>query len=193
DISTRVVYYMAVAMSKRVDNLTVNAVNVNMNPTAVAQYKTTSLTEIDSGNIIISYDSKAENTGVNNSRYRIVRAENFWRAWSDNRVYSYDGEYQMMSYIMSLTLVDRPAAYFVTDHEETYYDVSNPENPMNRETGVFVDLLHDRGFEVKNLSISELVKNAEVLVGYDFLIYTNESFGSLILNPVCLFLFGFDR
>ncbi len=161
DISTRVVYYMAVAMSKRADNLTVSAVNVNMNPTAVAQYKTTSLTEIDSGNIIISYDSGAKANGVNNSRYRVVRADNFWRAWSDNRVYSYDGEYQMMSYIMSLTLVDRPAAYFVTDHEETYYDVTNPENPMNRETGVFVDLLHDRGFEVKNLSISELITEAE--------------------------------
>lgn len=161
DVTTRVIYYMALAMSKRADNFTVKTVNVNMNPTAVAQYKTTSLTEINPNNIIISYDSKAENTGVNNSRYRIVSADNFWRVWSDNRVYSYDGEYQMMSYLLSLTLVDRPAAYFVTDHEETYYDVSNPENPMNRETGVFVDLLHDRGFEVKNLSISELIRNAE--------------------------------
>ena len=161
DMGTRVVYYMALAMAKRHDNLTVSSVNVTMNPTAVAQYKTTSLTEIDSRDVIISYDSKNADTGVNNSRYRIVSADNFWRVWSDNTVYSYDGEYQMMSYLLSLTLVDRPAAYFVTDHGETYYDVTNPENPMNKETGVFVDLLHDRGFEVKNLSISQLAADAK--------------------------------
>ncbi len=153
-ISTRVVYYMAVAMSKRFDNCTVETVNVNINPTAVAQYKTTSLTRITSRDLIISYGS----------RYRIVSVDNFWRVMSDNTVYSYDGEYKMMSYMLSLTLVDRPTAYFVTDHGETYYTenpVTDTEKEMNGETGVFVDLLHDRGFDVKNLSISKLIEDAE--------------------------------
>lgn len=163
DISTRVVYYMALAMAKNRDNCTVRTVNVNMNPTAVARYKTTSLTEINSNDIIISYDAKTGDASVGNSRYRIVTANNFWRFNSDNTAYSYDGEYQMMSYLLSLTLVDRPAAYFVTDHGETYYDVSNPENPMNSETGVFADLLHDRGFEIKNLSIGKLIEDADRL------------------------------
>lgn len=152
EMSTRVVYYMAIAMSKRFDNCEVETVNVNIDPTTVAQYKTTSLTQITDRDIIISYGS----------RYRIVSADNFWRVMSDKTVYSYDGEYQMMTYMLSLTLIDRPVAYFVTDHGETYYDVSNAENPMNSETGVFVDLLHDRGFEVKNLSISKLIEDAEV-------------------------------
>ena len=160
NITTRVTYYMAVAMSKRYDNCEVSTVNVNMNPTSVAQYKTTSLTEITPTDIIISYKSN-DSFNAGKSRYRIVSSENFWRTWSNNTVYSYDGEFKMMSYLMSLTLVNRPTAYFVTDHEETYYDVSNPNNPMNTETGVFVDLLHDRGFEIKNLSISELIRQAE--------------------------------
>lgn len=150
-MSTRVVYYMAVAMSRKFENCTVEAVNVNINPTAVAQYKTTSLTEITARDVIISYGS----------RYRIASVDSFWRVMSDNTVYSYDGEYQMMNYLLSLTLVDRPAAYFVTDHGETYYDLENPESSMNVETEEFINLLHDRGFDVKTLSLSELIKEAD--------------------------------
>ncbi len=160
DTLTRVVYYMALAMDKRFDNCTVRSVNVNIDPTAVAKYKTTSLTDIKPTDVIITYtptDEDGERAGE--SRYRIVSAEKFWRIMSDGVVYSYDGEYQMMSYLLSLTLVDRPAAYFVTDHGETYY-VESPttdrEVEMNKKTGVFVDLLHDRGFEVKTLKLSEV-------------------------------------
>lgn len=151
NMSTRVIYYMALAMSKDFDNCEVETVNVKMDPTAVAKYKTTSLTKIKSNDVIISYGS----------RYRIVSADSFWRVMSDGTVYSYDGEYQMMTYLLSLTLIDRPVAYFVTDHGETYYDVSDTDNKMNAQTGAFVDLLHDRGFEVGNLSISKLIADAE--------------------------------
>lgn len=157
---TRVVYYMSLAMAKRFDNCTVDSVNVNLDPTAVAKYRTTSLTEILPTDVIITYTPTNEDgTPSNDSRYRIVSAEKFWRIMTDKTVYSYDGEYQMMSYLLSLTLVDRPAAYFVTDHGETYY-TENPttdaEIAMNRETGAFVDLLHDRGFEIKTLKLSDL-------------------------------------
>ena len=157
---TRVVYYMALAMDKRFDNCSVKSVNVNLDPTAVARYKTTSLTEITPTDIIITYTPTLEDgTRSGDSRYRIVSAEKFWRIMSDNTVFSYDGEYQMMSYLLSLTLIDRPAAYFLTDHGETYY-TANPttdvEVEMNKQTGVFVDLLHDRGFEVKTLKLSDV-------------------------------------
>ena len=148
---TRIVYYMAVALSKKFDNCTVETVNVTMNPTAVAQYKTTSLTSITPTDVIVSYGS----------RYSINSAASFWQIGSDNKVYSYDGEYKMASVLLSLTLVDRPVAYFVTDHGETYYDVSNPENPMNGETGAFADLLRERGFEIKNLALSALAEEAK--------------------------------
>lgn len=159
---TRVVYYMALAMDKRFDNCKVDSVNVNLDPTAVAKYRTTSLTDIKPTDIIITYTpTNEEGERAGDSRYRIVSAEKFWRIMSDKTVFSYDGEYQMMSYLLSLTLVERPAAYFVTDHGETYY-TTNPttdaELEMNRETGVLVDLLHDRGFEVKTLKLSDVKK-----------------------------------
>ena len=156
---TRVVYYMAVALAARYDNLEVKTVNVRMDPTAVAEYKTTSLTDIASTDIIISYGN----------RYRIANADTFWRSGSQ-KVYSYDGEYKLASILLSLTLVDKPVAYFVTDHGEAYYAPTDgmtdeeqikAQQERNKETGYLYDLLGEKGLEVKTLSLSQLIKDAE--------------------------------
>ena len=150
--STRLIYYMATALSKRFKNCDVEYYNVNMNPTALAKYKTTSLSQIKSDDVIISYGS----------RYSIVSADEFWHIGSDNVVYAFDGEYKLASIMLSLTLVDRPVAYFVTDHGETYYDAADPANEENnKKTGAFAELLVQRGFELKTLSLGSLIENAE--------------------------------
>ena len=139
---TRVVYYMAISLSEKFDNLTVETVNVRMNPTAVAEYKTNSLTSISSADVIISYGS----------RYRIVGADEFW-AIGEKQVYAFDGEYKLASILLSLTLVDRPVAYFVTGHGEDYYDPSNPQNPGNAKTSELANLLEERGLEIRTLDL----------------------------------------
>ena len=154
--TTRVIYYMALALSRKFDNCVVEYENVRMTPTAVARYKTTSLTEIDSDDVIVSYGTKDGNI----ERYSITSAEKFWHVGSDNKVYAFDGEYKLASILLSLTLVNRPVAYFVTDHKTSYYDVTNPQIPSNAEYGDFVDLLTERGLEVKNLSLAELIRGA---------------------------------
>ncbi len=156
---TRVVYYMALELASRYDNLEIKTVNVNMDPTSVAAYKTTSLTEISPSDVIISYGN----------RYRIASADTFWRI-GDNKVYSYDGEYKLASILLSLTLVDKPVAYFVTDHGEEYYaptDGITDEEELkaqierNKKTGYLYDLLTEKGLEVKTLSLSALIAEAE--------------------------------
>ena len=154
--STRLIYYMAVAIANKFDNCELEYVNVRMTPTAVARYKTTSLTEIDSDDVIVSYGTKDGDV----LRYSITSAEKFWHVGSDGKVYAFDGEYKLASILLSLTLVNRPAAYFVTDHNTTYYDVSNKNAPSNAELGNFVDLLNERGLEIKNLSLAELINGA---------------------------------
>ena len=148
---TRVVYYMAVALSKEYSNFKVEAINVRYNPTAVSMYKTTSLTDITPNDVIISCGS----------RYRIVGADSFWRILEDNSVYSYDGEFKLASILLSLTLINRPAAYFVYDHDETIYDPENPDSEGSREMGYFADLLTEKGFEIKKISLSETIREAE--------------------------------
>ena len=147
---TRVVYYMAVALAKEFENCEIETVNVKMNPTAVAEYKKTSLSQINPTDVIVSYGQ----------RYRIVSADSFWRIGSD-KVYSFDGEYKLASVLLSLTLVNRPKAYFVTDHGEDIYDAVNKENPINEKTGFLADMLMEQGFEILTLSLSETISSAE--------------------------------
>lgn len=119
-------------------------VNVRINPTAVAQYKTTSLSKITQNNVIISYGD----------RYRIVTLDSFWVQGSNN-TYHYNGEYRMASLIKSVSAVGQPAAYFVTDHEETVYDFENPESADSLKLAPFINLLAERGMLVKNLKLSD--------------------------------------
>ncbi len=147
---TRVVYYMCIAMSRKFDNFTVETVNINIDPTSVAEYKTTSLTVIESTDVIVSCGQ----------RYRITNAKSFWRIGSE-KVYSYDGEYKLASLMMSLTMVNRPAAYFVTNHGETYYDAENLESEGTVNTEAFAGLLLEKGFQLKTLDLGKLISDAE--------------------------------
>ena len=142
NFDTRATYYMALALQKKYSNVEVETINVNTNPTALSKYKRTSLTKINSNDVVVSYGD----------RYRIVGALNFWT--SD--YFSYNGEYRMATLIKSVTAINQPSAYFITDHGETYYDPASPESEGSVKTSYFYDLLTDCGLQVKNIAISEV-------------------------------------
>ncbi|MBO7304080.1 MAG: Gldg family protein [Clostridia bacterium] len=144
--AARYTYFMAMDLRARYsDRVEVETVNVVMNPTAVAQYKTTSLTEITANDLIVSYGE----------RYRIVNLNSFWKQGTSGDFY-YDGEYRVASLIRSVTAVEQPSAYFVTDHGETYYDPSEPTSDMSKSMGAFADLLRERGMQIKTLKLSDV-------------------------------------
>lgn len=144
--TTRVTYFMALALQKEFDNVTVKTVNVALNPTAVASYKTTSRDSIAASDIIVSYGAK----------YRIAGAKSFWTTLSTQDGYfSYNGEYKMASILASLTAIYQPAAYFVTDHGETYYDPQNPNSDMSKSMGALADLLTERGLRIETIALSD--------------------------------------
>ena len=141
----RVTYFMSLALRNRFDNVTVETVNVQYNPTAVATYKTTSREEIKPTDVIISCGA----------RYRIVSLDSFWISDTEGNSFSYNGEYKLATILASLTAINAPAAYFVTDHGETYYDPDSPDAPMSIETAYFADLLTECGLRIKTLSLSD--------------------------------------
>lgn len=143
--TTRAVYFMALKLANTFDNIEVETVNITYNPTAVAKYKPTSLSEIVSGDVIVSYGD----------RYRVVSTNNFWISMS-GEIIAFNGEYKMASLIKSVTAVDRPRAYFVVGHGETYYDSDNPDRAGNVDAAYLQDLLTDRGLETKTLDLSKV-------------------------------------
>ena len=70
--SMRATYFMALSLQKKYDNVTVEAVNVALDPTAVSMYRTTSREDIAASDVIFSYGAK----------YKIADALGFWT--SDN-------------------------------------------------------------------------------------------------------------
>lgn len=144
--TSRLVYFMALKMqNKYSDAVEVETVNVRINPTAVAKYKTTSLSKIEANNVIISYGD----------RYRIATVDSFWANGNTGASY-YNGEYRIATLIRSVTAISQPKAYFVIDHGETYYDPANPESEMSKSMAAFADLLADRGLEINTLRLSDV-------------------------------------
>ena len=145
---TRVTYFMALKLDKIFDNLEVETVNVNFNPTAVSKYKATSLSEIKTTDVIVAYGD----------RYRIAGAQSFWTTGSSGTFWSYNGEYKLATLIKSVTLANdsNPAAYFITGHGETYYDAANPDSVGSVASEQLKNLILDRGLQVKLLSLSEV-------------------------------------
>ena len=141
--NTRVVYFMALAMQRRYDNVRVEEYNIRYNPTAVSMYKTTSRSEIKATDVIISYGNK----------YRIINCESFWTRGSET-YYSFNGEYKLASAIASLTAISLPKAYFLTDHGTSYYNPAEPDSAMSLENAAFADLIADLGMEIKLLDLS---------------------------------------
>ena len=139
--ASRVPYTMALALENMFENLTVNTVNVSLNPTAVSAYTTTSRREIAPTDIIISYGAK----------YRVVSIDGMWTT----DYFSYNGEYKLVSILSSLTAINHPKVYFTVNHGETYYDPSNPDSEMSKSMGYLADLLTERGFEIELIDLSK--------------------------------------
>lgn len=148
---SRLAYFTALMLGNRYGALEVETVNVVQNPTAVSKYKTTSLSEISSDDVIISYGDK----------YRIVKTDYFWTNGTKDGDKYYNGEYRIASLIKSITSINHPIAYFVTDHGETYYDPEHPESETSIKTAAFADLLKNRGMEIKTLNLSQVDKIPE--------------------------------
>ena len=146
-LTTRPTYFMALELSNSLENFEVETVNITQNPTALSMFRPTSLAEINPTDVVVSYGD----------RYRIVNASNFWTTdTEDDRTtnyFAYNGEYKLATLIKSVTSIEQPKAYFLTDHGETYYDAKNPESENSRNAAYLNDLLRDRGLTTELLNL----------------------------------------
>ena len=143
----RATYFMALSLQKKFDNVKVKTVNVVNDPTAVSMYRTTSRDSITASDVIFSYGAK----------YTIADATGFWT--KDN--FSYNGEYRVASILASLTAINKPVAYFVSDHGTDFYDPNDPNSEKSIGLASFADLLTERGLEIRTLPLSSVERIPE--------------------------------
>ncbi len=142
--TTRYVYIMARALERRMPNIKVETYNVAEDPTKVQEYRTTSASEINWDQVIVSCEK----------RYRILSAVSFWSYMESGETpVAFDGEYRLATALLSITAVNRPVAYFTKGHGEKVYDPDDIDAPHNESTYAFYDLLIECGLSVKPLDL----------------------------------------
>lgn len=153
--STRYVYIMAMQLANKLDNVKVETYNINLNPTALDRFRTTSASSFHSKNVIVSCGD----------RYRIYTAESFWLSDSEGEsgnYWSFNGEYTMATAFFSVSSLSRPVAYFTYGHgEKLFVHEDDSENaallPMSDSRySAFYDLLLKEGLSVGYLNLAEV-------------------------------------
>ena len=144
---TRYVYIMAKEIERRMPNVQVVTCDVENDPTAVQQFRTTSASVIKWNHVIVS-------TGGERPRYRLYTASRFWNYdQTGQTLYAFDGEYRMATAFLSLTAQNTPVAYFTVGHGEKVYDPDAPESADSLSVAAFCELLQDAGLRVATLNL----------------------------------------
>ena len=134
---SRPVYLMALEMQRKYDNIKVEYINVEDNPTAVQKYKRNSAVEITPSHVVVTHDND----------FRLFPVNSFWTYTTENEIYGFDGEYKVAMAILSLTAIEKPSVCFTVGHGE------RPADPDSPETYAFYDLIINAGFNVKTVDL----------------------------------------
>ncbi|MBR4335591.1 MAG: Gldg family protein, partial [Clostridia bacterium] len=156
---SRYVYVMAKELEQYFDNITVETVNVTLNPTAVDRYRVVSSSSIPASSVIVSCGDQ----------YRVYTASQFWIAGTDDAgnttgLYSFNGEYKMATAFFSLSAIAQPKAYFLVNHGERYFAPDDEAHAalharteqQDEDLSAFYHLLLKAGLSVEYLDLTGL-------------------------------------
>ena len=161
------VHSTATQIAKEYPNVTISYHDNEKEP----EFFKTKFTEIErflssmENPIIIARQTVDEKTGeiTYGTHFKVYAARSFYGFSSkDSSLYAYNGEKVFASAILSLTLDETPAVYFLTGHNEKIY-TKNGENTMPLE---LVNLFYYCGFKVEELDLdnNDLPKDARMVI-----------------------------
>ncbi len=139
----RPIYILAKELSNEMPNIKVETLDLRTDSHAADAYKVTAASEIAESDIIVSYGQK----------HRIASAESFYTVGETSERWSFKGEFQLASMILSVVRVHAPVAYFTVGHGERYYDTENASHADNAALLSFFYTLTDLGMSVKTLDL----------------------------------------
>lgn len=150
------VYQTAREMESQFDNIHVDCVDIIKNPGFYKEYYTTAAQDIYTTSVVI--------TGGGESR--VYRLESFFITDEEDtsKIWAYQGEYRLVSAVLSLTQAEKPVMYFTTGHGEA----------VGSDGQAMIDLFIDGGYDVRmvDLASEELDPDARIVVinnpVYDF-------------------------
>ena len=147
----RMIQYSALALQKEFpDEVKVEYLNIEKNPSQVQKYKATSSSNIYAHQIIFEFGTE----------YRVCSYDYFFlkNDSTSNEHWAYNGEQKIASLILALTRADSPIAAFITNHGEAVEECESLRN-----------LVHRAGFDVVTIDLSkdEIPADCRLLICYD--------------------------
>ena len=147
----RMIQYSVLALQKEFPNeVKVEYLNIEKNPSQVQKYKATSSSNIYAHQIIFEFGTE----------YRVCSYDYFFlkNESTSNEHWAYNGEQKIASLLLALTRADSPVAAFITNHGEAVEDCASLRN-----------LVHRAGFDVVTIDLSkdEIPADCRLLISYD--------------------------
>ena len=129
------VYQTSLEMQKEYDYINVECIDIIKNPGFFKTFYTTAAQEIYTTSVVVACGEE----------FRIYNIESFFVNNEDGSIWAYQGEYRLVSAVLSMTATDLPSVSFTTAHGESIGD----------EAKAFMDLFTDAGFEVETVDLSK--------------------------------------
>ncbi len=145
--TSRLVYNTALQLQKKLDNVTVDTVNIIDNRSAVSKYMTTATTNIKTTDVIIE----------SGTEFRQLSLQSFYTMNSSNVVWAYNAEAKFASTIIAVTRAESPVCAVLTNHGEAFADVQ------------LFELITNAGYEYQliDLSKDEIPEDCRLMVSYN--------------------------
>ena len=129
------VYQTALEMEEKFDYVNVECIDIVKNPGFYKPYYTTAAQDIYTTSVLV----------VCGEEFRLFNIESFFVNNDDGSVWAYQGEYRLVSAVLSMTAADMPSVAFTTNHGERVGD----------SAGAFISLFEDAGFDVEMVDLTK--------------------------------------
>ncbi len=140
-------YRTALELQAEFDNIKVECVDIVKNPGVFKEFHTVAGQDIYTTSTVIATEND----------FRLFNLEAmFITNEDDGTIWGYDGEYKMVSAILSLTDAEMPPVYFTASHGEDLGD----------DAATLMQLFTDAGYEVKKIDLTkeDISEDARIVV-----------------------------
>ncbi len=128
------VYQTALEMQNTFDFVNVKCIDIIKNPGFYKDYYTTAAEDIKTTSVIVAASNE----------FRLFSIESFFITNEDGNIWAYQGEYRIVSAILSMTASEMPTVCFTTSHGET----------VGENASALVNLFASAGYNVKGVDLT---------------------------------------
>ncbi len=154
DAAMKMIFSLVKEMAASYDNITYEYIDIIKNPTAVTKYKTTTVSNIKTTNVIVE----------SGTEFRNFSAQAFFVSNESGKTWAFNGELKFISAMIQVTQAETPICYITNTHGES----------LTADFSSLLSLVDSAGFELRTIDLTkeDIDPDARLLIinnpRYDF-------------------------